>query len=202
MIPIIVRNLRVTLKHRVTLESVLVMLLVFALALALQYAIPQLRPERKWQPFVRAALPAYLTIMLFVTVFNRAQAVREVYMTPFWSYRELFASGDLNVLVQILSNVVLMLPVGFTAVFCTWPKQLKLGWVALGALMFSYLIELLQLVLHYGFFELVDDPLHNLLGAIAGYFLARAVLALHARKRTGAQSTAEISETTQGENTT
>lgn len=73
-----------------------------------------------------------------------------------------FLIGSLN----IVGNIVLLIPIGFIAPFVyqkmTWRTSLVLA-VASGLA-----IELLQVVLHVGIFD-IDDVLLNALGVILGY---------------------------------
>ena len=150
--------------------------------------VMQLRNERPLRSIAVSALCAYLFLVLSATVICRKyNASPNVMLTPFWSYREAFLGHNRSARGQILRNCFLLFPMGFLLPLCTWPKKCRARAVLLSAAACSYGIELLQLVLHRGTFELVDDPLDNLIGAAAGYGLARLVLWAAARIREGGQ---------------
>ncbi len=92
----------------------------------------------------------------------------------FWSYRKWFA-GDVDLGQEIIANVVMFVPFGFlmSALLPTTPSfkgGKKTAVVISTAIIFSLLIETLQLILMRGLFEW-DDVFSNTLGAALGLLL-------------------------------
>ena len=130
-------------------------------------------------------LSGYLLIVLSSTVLCRSLKREASWqLQPFWSYWQIITAGKKSLARQNVLNILLFLPIGFLLPAAmprcrAWKKAL------LVCLCLSYGIELLQLVLLRGTFELVDDPLHNTLGGLLGYGL----FSLAQRKRQGATGT-------------
>ena len=92
----------------------------------------------------------------------------------FWSYRKWIA-GDTDLGQEIIANIAMFIPFGFllSAVLPTTPSfngGKKAAVVISTAIIFSLLIETLQLILMRGLFEW-DDVFSNTAGAIAGLLL-------------------------------
>ena len=140
----------------------------------------------KRQALALPFLAGYLGIVFASTVFCRKllPAMRW-HLIPFWSYARAIARGTGTLLRENALNVLLFLPLGFLLpqvdLRCRSAKR-----TALLCLGLSYSIELLQLLLRRGTFELFDDPLHNLLGGMLGLLLWR-LTARQAAAKTSAQ---------------
>ena len=78
----------------------------------------------------------------------------------FWSYRRFFTNTILR--EQIINNIWLFVPFG-AILYRLWPK----GYVVLIPSLLSLAIEVMQLVLRTGVFEL-DDIVSNSLGGLIG----------------------------------
>ena len=80
-------------------------------------------------------------------------------------------SSQLPTITEILLNILLFVPFGFLA-----PERFeKMRWflkILLAGCLFSFSIELAQLILHMGCFD-TSDIVHNTLGAICGYGIWR-----------------------------
>ena len=116
----------------------------------------------------------YLFTVLWYTVFKRSIAIHNAQFELFWSYRKWFA-GDVDLGQEIIANIVMFIPFGFlmSALLPTTPSfkgGKKAAVVIGGAILFSLIIETLQLVLMRGLFEW-DDVFSNTVGAIAGLLL-------------------------------
>ena len=79
--------------------------------------------------------------------------------------------GEMGLLIgaiNLLGNIVLLMPVGFLVPFVfrnmTWKKTLALAGAA------GFFIEGMQVVLHIGIFD-IDDVILNALGVMAGYWV-------------------------------
>ena len=133
-----------------------------------------------------AMLLAYACVCARLTlVGRRVGAGPRVNLQPLWSYRAaLMWEGhqlrvqDAGLLEQIVLNYLLFVPLGCLLPF-TWPERYVgdgaargVARVALVAAACSLCVELAQLALRVGLFEL-DDVLDNAIGAVLGYLLFR-----------------------------
>lgn len=110
-------------------------------------------------------LDAYVFLVLSSTVFSRdRQADYNFELTPFWSYVAVY-HGNKELLIEDIANVAMLIPVGIL-VAVIWRTGLKRTMLIGFGL--SLFIELLQLLLKCGLFEL-DDIIHNTLGCLIGY---------------------------------
>lgn len=128
-------------------------------------------------------LVLYGTLLLGATVIcRRTRASYSYVLRPFWTYGAPFILSRFR-WGTILRNCLMLFPLGFLLPSALARPKLGVGWVAMAALGLSYMIEILQLVLRRGTFELVDDPFHNLLGALIGWAIFRLLSALFLRLR-------------------
>lgn len=90
-------------------------------------------------------------------------------LVPFWSWRVAFRKWPLTrsgreMLQQILLNIAVFIPIGLLL-------GRKVGWKSiLIGMGYSLIIEITQLVMHRGLFE-IDDIIHNTLGTVIGFGL-------------------------------
>lgn len=125
---------------------------------------------KHYQSMALVLLVTYLFVVFSSTVGSRPDiGIRAYRIIPFWSYREIRKNGRIDLVVENLLNIALLMPVG--ALLPVLSKRLKLVQVIIVSGAISYGIELSQLFFRRGLFELVDDPFHNILGAVMGYFL-------------------------------
>ena len=112
-------------------------------------------------------LTAYLCAVFTVTVYIRKPAAQiRVLPELFWSYRAI-REGRHSLIGEVFWNVAFFIPAGFLLALAL---RRRLWRVPLLAFLLSLTIELAQLVLRRGFFEL-DDLFHNTLGALLGLAL-------------------------------
>ena len=116
----------------------------------------------------------YILTVLWYTVFKRNIAIHNAQFELFWSYKKWFA-GDTDLGQKIIANIVMFLPFGFllSAVLPTTPSfkgGKKAAVVISAAIIFSLIIETLQLFLMRGLFEW-DDVFSNAVGAALGLLL-------------------------------
>lgn len=114
---------------------------------------------------------AYIVFLLGGTLLCRdiGQSHR-VEWRLFWSYKEIMNNPNVSIKFQMLYNVLIFIPWGAIV-----PRlfQVKSGSrVIINALFFSLFIEMTQLILRLGLFEL-DDIYHNTVGAVLGYGIYR-----------------------------
>lgn len=112
----------------------------------------------------------YVVIVIFITFLSREPGSRNGIDL------ELFSTWGINARnnAYVVENILLFIPFGFV---CAWAlKSARRFWsCALYGLLFSGIIECMQLVTHRGFFQ-VDDILTNLMGTVIGYVFFRCVL--------------------------
>lgn len=85
---------------------------------------------------------------------------------PLWSWMEVYRSGNADILVQIIANILLFIPYGFLLP-CCFVRCRRYRYTILSAALLSLVIELIQGIARIGLFE-TDDIIHNTLGACFG----------------------------------
>lgn len=119
-------------------------------------------------------LEVYVSMIIHTTIFNRTIMSTRVYkLFPLWSWIEWLSNGNISMLIENLLNILLFIPFGFLygLTFC---KSRKISMFVCSCIL-SYTIEFAQLLLKKGVFELLDDPLNNLIGCTVGYLLFRLI---------------------------
>lgn len=110
-----------------------------------------------------------LTLLLWYTVFSRPVTFQPPQLELFWSYKKWLA-GDWGLGWEILGNIVMFIPFGFLLAPCLFLNKNRFILVLIAGILFSCLIEILQLELWRGLFE-YDDIFNNALGTVLGYWL-------------------------------
>lgn len=129
---------------------------------------------------VGVLLAFYVIAVLIITLLVRTYDLEvKTILNPLTKYKQIgnslaidggkCFSKNRGMIMEIILNILLFIPLGFLVPavkegFRKWWKVLLLG------LAFSLFIEVSQLVLHMGCFD-VADLLHNTLGAMIGYFV-------------------------------
>lgn len=103
-----------------------------------------------------------------LTVLFRPDLDVYIIAPPFWEISEL-VQGNREMCYEIAENIIMFIPFGVLLPVC-FRKADKMGIIALTALLFSFIIEIAQLVTARGFFEF-DDMLNNTIGAVIGAFI-------------------------------
>lgn len=103
-----------------------------------------------------------------LTVLFRPDLDVYIITPPFWKISEL-VHGNREMCYEIAENIIMFIPFGVLLPVC-FRKADKMGIIALTALLFSFIIEIAQLVTARGFFEF-DDMLNNTIGAVIGAFI-------------------------------
>lgn len=117
-------------------------------------------------------LLSYFMLVLFVTLILRSKTNSQngsVILDPFYSYRSAWFNNSISEWRNIILNIAMFIPFGiFVPIvfnrFRGITKVLKL------MVVMSILIEVVQLILHRGIFE-VSDILHNTVGGLIGFGL-------------------------------
>lgn len=128
------------------------------------------------QIFARVAMVMYLLIVLASTVFVRQENTYHNYRFElFWSYKWGIQEYGLSMIKEIVLNVFLLMPYGFLRPAAKGKRCLIT--TVLKGMLFSMLIEFMQLVFKRGLCEL-DDIFHNTLGVLIGYIIWRVIHAI------------------------
>ena len=105
----------------------------------------------------------YLLTVLWFTIFNRSVRPSSAQTDLFWSYKAWINDQNNQIGQEILANIVMFMPFGFLLSSIVTKHRL----VFPAAILFSLIIETLQLFLMRGLFEW-DDVVSNTIGAIMG----------------------------------
>ena len=112
----------------------------------------------------------YCMFVSYITVFGRApNYVLEVQLVPFETYYRIMSYWDIDLIYDNINNLLLFIPIGF---FMTCLKSLPLKKLIIIAIVTSFSIELMQLLLHVGYFQ-VDDIINDTIGVFIGYQLCK-----------------------------
>lgn len=139
----------------------------------------------KSKRFLLAALIAYVFLIISITVISRKNRTDSNYnLIPFWTYGVIAKGGwkGRYRLRETIVNVLMTLPSGI--LLQPLVKEKRCLKTVLFGFALSACIEVLQLTLHRGLFE-IDDLLHNTLGCFFGhgiYRLAHLMVTTNRRK--------------------
>ena len=121
----------------------------------------------------RLLLVVYLIVVYCYTIiFRNSNETFRYDFHPLWSYFAI-SDGRSILLAQNIMNVIVFLPLGLLIGlgFSKWS-----WWKAIGfGCLFSISIEFLQFAFKRGFSE-VDDVIHNTLGCVIGYGIAKLII--------------------------
>ena len=123
----------------------------------------------------------YVFLVLSYMVLSRhATGIHKYELNPFFTYQ--FMAVNHSLITSAVLNAVLFMPIGFLFPFITksYRKAIIYG------VIFSAVIEVLQLITTTGHFEL-DDAFHNIIGLCIGVFVChqvrKAYFKRHPRRR-------------------
>ncbi len=133
----------------------------------------QWRKLRKSQAIASFILVLYLGVVFISTIFSRTVRMRRYELIPFWSWYEIFVTGNFYLFEQIRLNCLLLAPVGALIPFALGREFSSKYALGVGVLI-AAVIEVSQLVLARGLFEW-DDMIHNGIGCMAGCVLGNWV---------------------------
>ncbi len=118
------------------------------------------------------AFLCYLVVVFGATTLSRGGFYEDIVrLQLFYSYRDAWNDFSITEWRNIILNILMFVPLGFLLP-CLHGKFRKAGWTYLAGLVLTAVIEILQLVLKRGIFEM-DDLLNNLVGTMIGYGLYR-----------------------------
>lgn len=111
-----------------------------------------------------------ISFIFVMTLFGRAMSgTKRLALVPFVSYFYVLETGDSEILLQIIMNIVMYIPLGYLLPYSCGLLAKKRN-VILMVIVGSSLIEFIQYICGMGLFEL-DDILNNTFGAIIGVLL-------------------------------
>lgn len=152
--------------------------LIIAVALIIIWALLAytLRKRVIWKKLNILAFVISVILILMVTLVFRQSEEKGISLVPFSSF--VLAKMHSDIYHELIMNVILFLPIGLTApyIFCDKAKHPVILTIGV-AIVFSVLIELLQLVFMRGYAE-IDDVIFNSIGALLGsmsYMIVKAI---------------------------
>ena len=107
-------------------------------------------------------LGLYVIFILYMTLLYREKGDAGINLNVFWSYSQFFQKKALK--QEILNNIWLFIPLG-----CILYNVFSKPQYLIILIIFSIMIELLQLLLNIGLCE-IDDIISNAIGGIVGYW--------------------------------
>ena len=156
-----------------TLRELIFFIIILSVANLIFYMLLKKNKIKKFQIIIGELLLLFIFVVLSSTVLTRLPGKERLYkLVPFWSWKEVIR-GNIEYLEENLLNLILLFPFGFLLPFAfyrkiSWYKALFAG------VIFSFFIEISQLILCRGLFE-CDDIIHNSLGAMIGCIIANKI---------------------------
>lgn len=116
----------------------------------------------------------FMSIVFGSTVFTRTSTISRYKLIPFWSWYEVFVNHSRSLLIEIILNMILLLPVGFLlpAIF---DRRVRPSVGFLVGVIISAVIEASQLIFRRGLFEW-DDMIHNGFGCMVGCLIMNMII--------------------------
>lgn len=139
------------------------------------------RPDRYYRGFIYVSAVGYFIILLYLTLLSRrTHSEMQMELAFLWEYR-LALKGEIGWVFQILNNILLFVPMGvlYGAAGAIKKERKIINWkyaLCIGVCS-SFGIEVLQLILKLGLFEL-DDIFNNTIGMLLGFVFWKMSLKL------------------------
>lgn len=152
--------------------------LIFLVIFLFVYIVFRIRRRKcNFTTILKSVLIAYVACLFVSMVFSRhGRDYYQLELRPLHSYCELFV-GHKEYLVQNMMNIVAFIPVGL--IFSVLEKRYMLAFFS--GVGISLLIELLQLIMMKGVFE-IDDIINNAVGTLIGVLITFVILRLKGRR--------------------
>ena len=115
----------------------------------------------------------YMVIIFGSTVFTRGVSSRQCELTVLWSWKEVLAARDREMMTEILLNCVMLMPIGILLPMAAG-RRIHPAVALLAGAVLSGTIEVSQFIFARGLFEW-DDIIHNSLGCMLGCVVANGV---------------------------
>ena len=155
--------------NRITPEYLLASLLVLFISLLAGFLFRRRYGLTCVQILAGCLLLFYLVLLIGgAVVCRRTRSTYTYILRPFWSYTVADPRGP-TARGMILRNCLMLFPLGLLLPLSLPRKNIRFKTVVIVSVLFAYGIEFSQLFLKKGNFELVDDPFHNVIGAMLGY---------------------------------
>ena len=128
---------------------------------------------KRWSICITLLVFYALTVVTSTVLSRSGGAVSEVNSELFWSWKKALSGSQDGILV-LTENILLLAPIGFLLTFIN-ENRFKMAWTVFLGFLFSVGIEVSQLLLRRGLFEL-DDIMNNTIGVFLGYVVAKVLL--------------------------
>lgn len=159
---------------------------VFGLICIVLYVLAIVVSKKKNYNVFKVTLAFVLAVYL-ILVYSSAVFSRDVIDTadeggvlmPFWGYKLPMKFFPKQIIKQIIMNILMLMPIGM--VFSIVINKKSFAVTVMSAFLCSLSIELLQLLMHRGYFEF-DDLMHNTLGAALGWLIVFLLTKLRSKK--------------------
>lgn len=122
---------------------------------------------------LKCVFSAYICVLLAVTFIGRPR-ITGVSFIPFSSYLEAWQSASMTGWRNILINFIMFVPFGILLPLIM-KKNCSLTKVVLIVILFSFGIEIAQMLTHRGVFE-IDDIINNTIGALIGFIIFQTAI--------------------------
>lgn len=128
-------------------------------------------------------LVCWAAIVLGITTFSRPAHffTGQVNLSLFSGYMDAWNKWSMADLQLIVLNIAMFMPLGFLLPLIHPRNQSFWRVLAISAI-FTFVLELLQMVTGRGIFEL-DDLFHNIIGSLAGYMIIMAILTCYKERK-------------------
>lgn len=132
-------------------------IIIFLGVIVFSFLVDRLDEKKK-----RGLLLTEVLLIMWLTIFAKEATVREIKLTPLWSYRRI---GDIFLTCEIVLNIALFVPYG--ALLYANLKNKSLPKVIIIGCVTSAVIEIIQFIFALGLCE-IDDIISNTMGTIIG----------------------------------
>ena len=122
-------------------------------------------------------ITCYLCLLVHFTLYRNEEHVRIYNLHAFSSWTDAWNHYSLQGWLNLYLNIALFIPIGLL-IPLFFDKSRKLYIVCVLGISISLTIEILQLALCVGVFD-IDDLLNNTIGTIIGYLIATIINSLH-----------------------
>lgn len=147
----------------ITGKQIIIFIIIFAVCAGILGTCVYKQSLKGRQAVCLLAAFAFLYFILLSTVYSRTMIPKRICkLIPFWSYAYIWQNHSKSLAEEVFLNILMLVPAAIL-ILVTVDNKKYLKWITAGAFFISTFIEVQQLVLQRGWFEL-DDIIHNTLG--------------------------------------
>ena len=158
-------------EQKAEITTLFIVLLIFA---AIVYNRSTTQKWAKKQCAFAFVAGIYIALVFMYTLVLRSPYKGvHLKLIPLWRIMKIGRYAFHEVIIEMLTNIILLLPLGF--IFHVGFRTIKVRIVIVIGLSLSLIIEALQYISQRGAFE-VDDVILNILGMYVGYILGDLIL--------------------------